>query len=72
MMAISGEDQGKLEAAVKETARILRKYSDTEKLKTFESIEVEVREQMQRVVAPRIAEFFFQKEGNMKAEEKER
>lgn len=71
-MIMTGEDQEKLEAAAKETARILRKYSDPEKLKTFESIEVEVREQIQTVVAPKIAEFFFRKGENMKAEGTER
>lgn len=61
MLNITPEDQAKLDESLTETARILRKYTDREKLKDFESIEVEVRTQMLEVVAPKIGHFFSQK-----------
>jgi hypothetical protein len=69
MLNISPEDQAKLDECIKETAQILRKYTDSKKLDSFESIEVEVRNQMLEVVSPRIGEFFF-RQGENKSREK--
>jgi hypothetical protein len=44
-------------------ARIIYQHTDSEKLKSFESIEWEVREQILDKVAPKIGEFFYPKEG---------
>lgn len=52
----------RLTAYLTESARILREYTEPEKQKDFESIEVEVRTQMLEVVGPTIGEFFFHKE----------
>lgn len=46
-----------------ELARLMREHTEPEKLKDFESIEVEVRDQILELVAPAIGEFFLQKEG---------
>ena len=42
-----------------ELAKLMRKHTEQEKLETFESIETEVRDQIQKIVAPKIGEFFF-------------
>jgi hypothetical protein len=39
----------------------MRKYTEPDKLRDFESIEIEVREQMVEVIGPVIGEFFFRK-----------
>jgi hypothetical protein len=39
-------------------AKILKGHTEPEKLKDFESIEVELREQIQTYVSPRIGEIF--------------
>ena len=62
MLSIPQEDQAILDEHIRETARILRKYTEPEKLKDFETIEVEVRKQIIEEVAPKVGEFFFQKE----------
>lgn len=56
------EEKALLNYHLTESARLMRKYTEAEKLKNFESIEVEVRNQMQSVVAPTIGEFFYRKE----------
>ena len=43
---------------VTELAKLMRKHTEQEKLETFESIETEVRDQIQKIVAPKIGEFF--------------
>lgn len=63
MLEMTAEDQAKLNASINETARILRKYTDQNKLQDFESIEIEVREQMLNIVGPQIGEFFFSEGG---------
>lgn len=59
MLNIPPEEKSELDTYLTEAARILRKYTETEKLKDFESIELEVRKQMVEVVAPQIGGFFF-------------
>jgi hypothetical protein len=58
MLKMTDEDHAKLKTHINETAALLRKYTEPEKLATFESIELELREQMLNVVAPQIGEFF--------------
>jgi len=60
MLPISAEDQASLSNHLTESARLLRKYTEPEKLKDFESREVEVRNQIVELVAPKIGEFFYQ------------
>lgn len=61
MLPIPPEEKAMLDYYLTESARILRQYTEPEKQKDFESIEVEVRSQMLEVVGPTIGEFFFQK-----------
>jgi hypothetical protein len=58
MLEIPLEEKAKLDQYLVETAKILRKYTEPEKLNDFESIELEVRNQMMSVVSPKIGEFF--------------
>jgi hypothetical protein len=62
MLPMPAEEKALLNYYLTESARLMRKYTEAEKLKNFESIEVEVRNQMQSVVAPTIGEFFYRKE----------
>jgi len=62
MLNIPQEDQAILDEHIREAARVLRKYTDPEKLKDFETIEAEVRKLLIEEVAPKVGEFFFQKE----------
>ena len=64
MLPIPQEEKDLLNHYLTESARILYKYTEPEKQEDFESIEVEVRNQMLEVVAPTIGEFFFQAEGS--------
>lgn len=61
MLPIPPEEKALLDHHLTESARIMRQYTEPEKQKDFESIEVEVRSQMLEIVGPTIAEFFFQK-----------
>jgi len=63
MLPMPAEEKALLEHHLTESARLMRKYTEPEKLKDFEDIEVEVRNQVQSVVSPTIGEFFCQKEG---------
>jgi len=58
MSQIPDQEQAKLEYYLRETAKILYKYTDSDKLKDFESIEREVREKMMERVGPEIGSFF--------------
>ena len=59
MLPIPPEEKALLNQYLTESARILYKYTEPEKQRDFESIEVEVRTQMLGVVGPTIGEFFF-------------
>jgi hypothetical protein len=52
MLNIPPEEKAQVEIYLTETARILRKYTEPEKLNSFESIELELRNQMMEVVGP--------------------
>lgn len=56
------EKEALLKEYLTELARLMREHTETEKLKDFESMEVEVRDQILELVTPVIGEFFFQKE----------
>ncbi len=58
MLELSPEDQEVLEQSLRQAAIILKKYTDPNKLKDFESIEVELRHQVVTIVSPTLAEFF--------------
>lgn len=62
MLSMPPEEQALLENYLTEVARLMREYTEPEKLKDFESIEIEVRNQLMEVVAPTIGEFFSQRE----------
>jgi hypothetical protein len=72
MLNIPPEEKAQVEIYLTETARILRKYTEPEKLNSFESIELELRNQMMEVVGPIIGEFFFQKEPKNSQEKREK
>lgn len=58
MLNIPPEEKSQLDTYLTESAKILRNYTEAEKLNDFESIELEVRKQMMEVVSPQIGEFF--------------
>ncbi len=62
MQELSPEMQAKLDQHLRAAAQILYQHTEPEKLENFESIEWEVRTQMLQQVAPKIGEFFCQKE----------
>jgi hypothetical protein len=72
MLTIPPEEKAQLEKYLTETARILRKCTKPEKLNSFESIEIEVRNQMMEIVSPTIGEFFSQKEQKNAQERREK
>jgi hypothetical protein len=61
MIELSPEKQQELDEHILAISRILYEHTEVENLKTFETIEWEVREQMLKKVTPKIGEFFFQK-----------
>lgn len=61
MIELSPEKQQELDEHILAISRILYEHTEIENLKTFETIEREVREQMLEKVTPKIGEFFFQK-----------
>jgi len=65
-------EKAELNAHIKGAARILYQNTESEKLKSFESIEWEVREQILTHVAPEIGNFFYQQEKRTKKGEKDK
>jgi hypothetical protein len=65
------EDKQKLDDHLKAIAEILVRNTQKEDLKSFESIELAVREQMLTVVSPAIGRFFLKQYKEQKQEEKE-
>ena len=66
------EEQSIVDQKLKEVAEILYKNTPSEKLATFETIELSLREQLLGKVAPKIGEFFSTKQGEVKQEESEK
>ena len=71
MIQLSPEKQQELDEYILAISRILYEHTEVENLKTFETIEREVREQMLEKVTPQIGEFFFQKGGEKEGGSKE-
>ncbi|MGL4500703.1 MAG: ISKra4 family transposase [Planktothrix sp.] len=70
MLPIREKDQTLINYHLTELARLMRQYTEPEKLKNFEVIEVEVRDQIQEIVAPTIGEFFFPEGGKKRSGKK--
>jgi hypothetical protein len=62
MRPLPSDIQAQLDSHLQAIAQILYDHTETEKLQDFESIEVEVREQLLMKVSPPIGEFFSQTE----------
>lgn len=58
MLPMSVENKAALAEHLHQAASILKQHTEPEKLKDFESIEVELRTQLLTVVSPTVAEFF--------------
>jgi hypothetical protein len=72
MTQLNDADKEKLKEHLKAIAKILYQNTPLDKLKTFEDIETNLREQIQEEITPEIAEFFFQKSAKLKREDPER
>ena len=66
------EEQAEVERKLKEVAEILYRNTSEEELVTFEAIELSVREQLLKTVAPKIGEFFSPQQQEQMQEEKEK
>ena len=66
------EEQAEVERKLKEVAEILYRNTSEEELVTFEAIELSVREQLLKTVAPKIGEFFSPQQREQMQEEKEK
>lgn len=66
------EEQMKVDRKLKEIAEILYNNTPDEELATFETIELSVREQLLKTVAPKIGEFFSIQQQEQVQEEKEK
>lgn len=62
MLPMSPEVKALIDDYTTALARLMREHTEPEKLKDFESMEVEIRDQMVELIAPKIGKFFFQKE----------
>lgn len=71
-MNLSQEDKEKLEEHIQGIARILYQNTTSDKLKTFEDIEVTLREEIQEQVSPEIAKFFLTKLAKLKSADPEK
>ncbi len=65
------EEQAIVEEKLKEVAEILYRNTPTAELKTFESIELSVRDHLFKTVAPEIGNFFSAQQEERKQEEEE-
>ena len=66
------EEQAEVNQKLNEVAKILYKNTPDEELATFETIELSVREQMLKTVAPKIGNFFSLRQQEQMQEEKEK
>ena len=66
------EEQAEVDQKLKEVAEILYKNTPDKELATFETIELSVRGQLLKTVAPRIGEFFSIQQQEQGQEEKEK
>lgn len=66
------EEQAIVDRKLKEVAEILYNNTSDRELKTFETIELSVRDHLLETVAPKIGEFFFIQQQEQAQEEKEK
>ena len=66
------EEQAIVDQKLKEIAEILYNNTSVDDLKTFETVELSVRDHLLKTVAPKIGEFFFIQQQEQVQEEKER
>lgn len=66
------EEQGIVDQNLREIAGILYKNTPEGELKTFETIELSVRDHLLKTVAPKIGEFFSIQQREQVQEEKEK
>ena len=66
------EEQVEVDRKLKEVAEILYRNTPNEELVTFETIELSVREQLLKTVAPKIGDFFSHQQQEQMQEEKEK
>lgn len=63
------EEQAIVQQKLTEVASILYKNTDSAQLKTFETVELSVREHLLETVAPEIGNFFSQQQEEKKQED---
>ncbi len=66
---MNAEDRQKIKDYLKEIAEILYNNTEESELESFESIELSLRSQINTEISPKIAEFFFTKNRELKREE---
>lgn len=66
------EEQAEVDRKLKEVAEILYRNTPDEELVTFETIELSVRKQLLKTVAPKIGDFFYLQQQEQMQEEKEK
>jgi hypothetical protein len=71
MLEMSPESEALADEYTTKLARLMFEHTEPEKLKDFESMEVEIRDQIIKRIAPKIGEFFFS-EGGKKCSGKKR
>ena len=72
MLPIPPEVQAEMDECIEKLAGYMMKYTEPEKLGDFETTEVELRDQIQEMVSPKIGEFFFLREGRKNQESSEK
>ena len=58
MKKLNPQEQAKLEQLLQEAAKLMKQGTESDKLQDFESIEIELRDQLRQRVAPVLAEVF--------------
>lgn len=66
------EEQAVISAKLREVAEILYNNTPSEELRTFETIELSLREHLLEIVAPELGNFFLVKQEETKQEESEK
>ena len=72
MKKLNPEEQVKLEQLLQEAARLMKQGTESDKLQDFESIEIELRDQLRQRVAPILAEVFLSQTQSERQKHKER
>ena len=71
MMQLNDADREQLKDYLKAIAQIIHQNTPLDKTKSFEDLEIILREQIQEEIAPEIAQFFSQKLVKLKPEDEE-